>query len=34
MQLYGFVQLPLYQYVNGVQLTADWAVAAGISARF
>jgi hypothetical protein len=33
-QLYGFLQLPLYQYVNGVQLTADWAVAAGVSARF
>jgi hypothetical protein len=33
-QLYGFVQLPLYQYVNGVQLTADWSVVAGISARF
>jgi hypothetical protein len=31
---YGFVQLPLYQYVNGVQLTADWAVAAGLSLRF
>src|SRR6185295_1523771 len=34
VQLYGFVQLPLYQYVNGVQLTADWAIAAGISTRF
>ena len=34
VQLYGFVQLPLYQYVNGVQLTADWSVVAGISARF
>jgi hypothetical protein len=33
-QLYSFVQLPLYQYVNGVQLTADWSVVAGISARF
>ena len=22
VQLYGFLQLPLYQYVNGVQLTA------------
>ncbi len=33
-QLYGFVQLPLYQYVNGVQLTADWAVVMGISTRF
>ena len=34
VQAYGFVQLPLYQYVNGVQLTADWAVAAGLSWRF
>jgi len=34
LQIYGFLQLPLYQYVNGVQLTADWAVAAGISTRF
>jgi hypothetical protein len=34
VQAYAFYQLPLYQYVNGVQLTADWAVAAGIGARF
>jgi len=34
VQAYGFLQLPLYQYVNGVQLTADWAVAAGLSLRF
>ena len=34
VQLYGFVQLPLYQYVNGVQLAADWAAVAGISTRF
>jgi hypothetical protein len=34
LQLYGFVQLPLYQYVNGVQLTADWAFVAGASVRF
>jgi hypothetical protein len=33
-QLYGFVQVPLYQRVNGVQLTADWSVAAGLSHRF
>jgi hypothetical protein len=31
---YSFVQLPLYQYVNGVQLTADWAFVAGASVRF
>jgi hypothetical protein len=34
LQVYGFVQLPLYQHVNGVQLTADWAVVAGFSAKF
>jgi hypothetical protein len=34
LQLYAFLQLPLYQYVNGVQLTADWAVLAGVSTRF
>jgi hypothetical protein len=33
-QLYAFVQLPLYQYVNGAQLTADWAAVIGISTRF
>src|SRR5258706_8186113 len=33
-QLYGFVQLPIYQDVNGVQLVADWSVAAGLSHRF
>ena len=33
-QLCGFVQLPLYQDVNGVQLTADWAAVAGVSRRF
>lgn len=33
-RLYGFVQLPVYQYVNGVQLTADWSIAAGLSRRF
>ena len=34
VQVYSFLQLPIYQYVNGVQLTADWAAVAGISARF
>jgi hypothetical protein len=34
VQVYGFLQLPVYQYVNGVQLTADWAAVAGVSARF
>jgi hypothetical protein len=33
-QIYGFIQLPLYQYVNGVQLTADWSLVAGFATRF
>jgi len=33
-QLYAFVQFPLYQYVNRVQLTAKVAYAAGVSWRF
>ncbi|MPZ43119.1 MAG: hypothetical protein GEV05_06930 [Betaproteobacteria bacterium] len=33
-QLYGFVQLPVYQHVNGVQLTADWAAVVGLTTRF
>jgi hypothetical protein len=33
-QLYGFIQLPLYQRVNGVQLTADKSLIVGISSRF
>jgi Putative MetA-pathway of phenol degradation len=33
-QLYAFVQLPVYQQVNGVQLTADWSAVAGMSWRF
>jgi len=31
LQLYGFVQLPLYRHVNGTQLTADWSAVAGLS---
>lgn len=34
LQLYAFVQKPLYQYVNGVQLTADWSALAGVNVRF
>ena len=34
VQVYTFVQLPLYQYVNGVQLVADWAGVLGVSTRF
>lgn len=30
-RLYGFAQLPLYEYVNGVQLTADWGATLGLS---
>ena len=33
-QVYAFVQVPLYQSVNGVQLTADWSALAGVSMRF
>jgi len=33
-QAYAFIQLPLYQYVNGVQLTAQRAYAIGVTARF
>jgi hypothetical protein len=32
--VYGFVQLPLYQYVNGVQLVAKRAYAVGASVQF
>jgi hypothetical protein len=34
VQAYAFIQLPLYQYVNGVQLTAQRAYAIGITGRF
>jgi hypothetical protein len=33
-QLYAFVQLPIYQSVNGVQLTASRSFLAGVSSRF
>lgn len=33
-QVYGFVQLPLYQYVNGTQLTASRSLMAGVSWRY
>jgi len=33
-QLYGFLQKPIYQYVNGAQLTADWSAALGVSTQF
>jgi len=34
IQAYGFVQLPLYQYVNGVQLVAERSFVFGLSTRF
>jgi len=33
-QLYAFLQIPVYQWVRGVQLTADWSAVAGVSLRF
>jgi hypothetical protein len=33
-QVYGFLQQPLYQRVNGTQLVADWAAALGLSMQF
>jgi hypothetical protein len=34
MRLYGFLQVPLYQYVHGVQLTANKAFVVGASVKF
>jgi hypothetical protein len=34
VQAYAFVQVPVYQWVRGVQLTADWSALAGVSLRF
>lgn len=34
VQVYGFVQLPIHRYVNGIQLSADWALVTGITIRF
>lgn len=33
-QAYALVQLPLYQYVNGVQLTPDYGIVVGTAHRF
>jgi hypothetical protein len=33
-QVYAFVQVPLYQFVNGVQLVAERAVVLGVGGRF
>jgi hypothetical protein len=34
INVYAFVQFPVYQRVNGVQLVADRSYAAGVSAQF
>jgi opacity protein-like surface antigen len=34
VQAYAFLQLPIYQYVNGVQLTANWSATTGLSVQF
>ena len=34
VQLFALAQLPIYQYVNGVQLTANWGATGGIGVRF
>lgn len=34
VQIYAFVQKPVYQHVNGVQLTASRAFVVGVSGRF
>lgn len=34
VQVFAIVQLPLYQHVNGVQLTANWGATAGLGWRF
>ena len=33
-RVYGFVQVPVYQHVDGIQLTADWSVALGWTRAF
>ena len=33
-QVYGFLQLPIHQDVNGVQLVAKYAIAVGVNMRF
>jgi len=34
LQLYGFLQLPIYRFYNGIQLSVDWAFVAGATMRF
>jgi hypothetical protein len=33
VQVYGFAQVPIYRNVNGIQLTADWSLVAGLTLR-
>jgi hypothetical protein len=33
-QLYSFVQLPIYRFYNGTQLSVNWAFVAGATVRF
>ncbi len=33
-ELYGFLQLPIYRYVSGIQLSASHALVFGITTRF
>lgn len=34
VQVYGFIQAPIHQYVNGVQLATRPAAVLGLSAKF
>jgi hypothetical protein len=34
LQIYGFYQQPIYQYLNGVQLATRYSFALGVAARF
>ena len=34
LQLYSFVQVPIYRFYNGIQLSVDWAFVAGATMRF
>lgn len=34
LQVYGFMQKPIYQHMNGTQLVADWSAALGLSTQF
>jgi len=34
LQLYSFLQLPIYRFYNGIQLSVDWAFVAGFTTRF